>query len=68
MPNKELQDTDLMPLGKFKGKLQMKDVPADYLFWFWNQDGKKQDRQCPVAAYIRRCLTALKAEYQDGIW
>ena len=31
---KQLQDTDPMPWGKWKGK-PMQDVPADYLFWLW---------------------------------
>ena len=63
---KELTDTDLMPFGKHKG-LPMMDVPANYLFWLWT-NGKEHDKQCPVADYIRRNLTALQQEHTDGIW
>lgn len=61
-----LDDTDPMPFGKFKG-LSMQDVPASYLHWLWS-NGKREDLQCPVAAYIRRNLDALKIEHPDGIW
>jgi uncharacterized protein (DUF3820 family) len=50
-----LNDTDLMPFGKYKGQ-PMQDVPASYLHWLW-VNGKKDDKQCPVADYIRRNLT-----------
>lgn len=63
---KELQDTDLMPFGKYTGT-PMQDVPAQYLHWLWT-NGKKHDRACPVADYIRRNLSALKQEHKDGIW
>jgi len=55
-----------MPWGKHKN-VQMQDVPASYLCWLWGQ-GKKTDRVCPVADYIRRNLTVLQKEYEDGIW
>lgn len=45
----------------------MQDVPASYLHWLWI-NGKQQDRQCPVSAYIRRNLHILKQEHPDGIW
>lgn len=63
---KELTDTDPMPWGKHKGQ-QMQDVPASYLCWLWGQ-GKKTDRSCQVEDYIRRNLTVLAKEYEDGIW
>lgn len=63
---KELQDTDKMPFGKFRDQL-MQDVPASYLHWLW-QEGKKNDKLCPVADYIRRNLSALKQEHPDGLW
>ena len=63
---KELQDTDAMPFGKYKGQ-KMQDVPASYLHWLWTQ-GKEHDKQCPVADYIRRNKPLLEQEYQDGIW
>ena len=62
----ELTDLSPMPFGKFKGQ-PMQDVPASYLHWLW-QDGKKSDKLCPVADYIRRNINALKLEYKDGLW
>lgn len=62
----ELGDTDLMPWGKYRG-LTMQDIPASYFHWLWTE-GKKDDKQCPVADYIRRNLSALKQEHPDGIW
>ena len=62
-----LEDTDPMPWGKHKG-VPMADVPADYLFWLWTEKGKKLNRACEVADYIRRNLAALQQEYPDGIW
>ena len=61
-----LTDTDKMPFGKHKGE-PMQDVPAAYLHWLWS-NGKKDDRLCPVANYIRTNLSALKQEHPDGIW
>ena len=63
---KTLEDTDLMPFGKYKGQ-PMQDVPASYLHWLWT-NGKQSDRQCLVADYIRRNLNVLKKEHEDGIW
>lgn len=62
----ELKDTDLMPFEKHKG-VPMQDVPASYLHWLWH-NGKRFDKECPVAGYIRRNLNGLKLEYKDGIW
>lgn len=62
----KLEDTDPMPFGKHKGEL-MQDVPASYLHWLWS-NGKKDDKRCPVADYIRRNLSALKQEFRDGLW
>lgn len=67
-----LQDTDKMPFGQYgpqprgNGSL-MQDVPAKYLHYLWT-NGKKNDKQCPVADYIRRNLAALQMEHKDGIW
>jgi hypothetical protein len=61
-----ISDMDPMPFGKYKGTL-MQDVPAGYMHWLWS-NGKKDDKQCVVADYIRRNLGALKQEYPDGIW
>lgn len=63
---KPLTDTDPMPFGKHKGE-PMQDVPASYLHWLWI-NGKKDDKQCPVADYIRRNVSALKQEHSDGVW
>lgn len=63
---KTLQDIDLMPFGKFRGK-PMQDVPAQYFHWLWT-NGKQNDHRCPVSDYIRRNLSALQLEYRDGIW
>lgn len=62
----DLSDLDPMPFGKHKG-VPMQDVPADYFHWLW-VNGKKEDKQCPVADYIRKSLIALKQEYRNGIW
>lgn len=61
-----LNDLDPMPFGKHKG-IPMQDVPASYLHWLWS-NGKKDDKDCPVAGYIRKSLSVLKTEYKDGIW
>jgi hypothetical protein len=63
---KPLEDTDPMPFGKYKGTM-MQDVPAHYLHWLWT-NGKQSDKQCAVADYIRRNLSALKQENPDAIW
>ena len=62
----ELQDTDPMPFGKYKGQ-PMQDVPASYLHWLW-VNGKSSEKTCSVAGCIRRNLDALKKEHSDGIW
>jgi hypothetical protein len=64
--NKSLDDLDPMPWGQYKGK-PMQNVPASYLHWLWC-NGKREDKACPVADYIRRNIQALKMEYPDGIW
>ena len=66
MTQPELTDVSPMPWGKHKGT-PMQDVPAIYFWWLWT-NGKAQDQRCPVAAYIRRNLSALKQEHTDGIW
>lgn len=61
-----LEDWDVMPFGKHKNR-PMQDVPASYFHWLWTQ-GKKDDKECPVADYIRRNISALKQETPDAIW
>ena len=62
----ELTDLSPMPFGKYTGR-PMQDVPARYLHWLWTQ-GLEHDKQSNVAAYIRKNIVGLKAEYEDGIW
>ena len=62
----QLQDDSPMPFGKFKGQ-PMSEVPASYLHYLWTT-GKRQDKQCPVADYIRRNLHCLEIEYENGVW
>jgi len=63
----EIQDTDHMPFGKYKGKL-MQDVPASYLHWLWTNGKASETKTDPVAAYIGRNMQALQKEYPNGIW
>lgn len=65
-PITHFDDASPMPWGKFTGT-PMEEVDASYLHWLW-VNGKSIDMRCPVADYIRRNLTALKLEYNDGIW
>ena len=64
---KPLEDTDLMPFGKYKN-LQMQDVPASYLHYLWTNGMKQKVKFDPVAGYIAENLEALKEEYENGIW
>lgn len=52
-----MEDTDLMPFGKYKGK-QMQDVPADYLIWL------HENNKCTpqVKKYIEDNLDVLETE------
>lgn len=63
----KLTDLHQMPWGKHKGVL-MQDVPASYFFWLWTERGFENNKQDPVACYIRENLKTLKSEYPDGIW
>lgn len=62
-----LTDEDLMPFGKFSrppdGPLKMKDVPASYLLWLWD-DGVRHQQ---VRHYIIENMDALKDEDPDWI-
>lgn len=66
MISKLLDDTSPMPFGKHRGE-PMQDVPASYFHYLWT-NGKREDKLCPVADYIRRNLEALKLEHKDGLW
>ena len=61
----DLQDTDPMPFGKYKGQ-PMQDVPASYLHWLWLEI--QHDKSSNVGAYICRNIEALKKECPDKIW
>lgn len=64
----QLQDTDLMPWGKYKC-IFMQNVPADYLFYLWTElDFEHKVKENPVADYINRNLATLEIDYPDGIW
>jgi len=70
----KLEDTSLMPFGKFRG-LAMQDVPVDYLHFLWHSGLKhflptdtQADSRFEVAMYIRDRLSALKTENEDLIW
>lgn len=72
MIGKMLEDTDAMPFGKYGPKPKgegrnMADVPANYFHYLW-VNGKREDKQCPVADYILRNLSALRTEHPDGVW
>lgn len=70
-PFKELTDTDPMPFGQYSRTTpvtMMQDVPARYFHYLWTNGKNKEVKTCPVADYINRNLTALKAEHEDGIW
>ena len=66
MKSEEFDDLSPMPFGIHKGK-PMQDVPASYLHWLWT-NGKREDKSCPVANYIRKNMSALRHEHRDGLW
>ena len=55
-----MEDTDLMPFGKFKGD-QMQNVPASYLLWL------ERENKCfgKVKSYIDENMECLLKEDQD---
>ena len=60
------EDDHVMTFGKHKGEL-LGDVPVNYLHWLWQQ-GKKFERNDPLANYIRVSLPALQQEDPDLLW
>lgn len=63
-----LTDDSIMPFGMHKGKMVC-EVPDSYMFWYWTQtDGEHRTETCPIAAYIKRNLSAFERDYPDGIW
>lgn len=59
-----LNDDDPMPFGKHKGE-PMRDVPASYLHWLWQQRPISNRK---LENYIFNNIEALKREHKDGIW
>lgn len=62
-----LKDQDKMPFGKHRGK-RMEEVPVSYLHYLWTDGKKNETTTCPVAAYIKASMGALKLEKPDAIW
>ena len=57
-----MEDTDLMPFGKYKG-VQMIDVPAGYLIWLTDNASTGLPKAFPrVFEYIKENMDALKLE------
>lgn len=55
-----LQDTDLMPFGKYRGT-PMQDVPASYLVWLKNEGCNNVE----VANYIHNSWEAIQQEVRS---
>ncbi len=55
-----MTDSDIMPLGKHKGK-RLQNVPASYLMWLYDQPGFKE-RNRGLADYIDRKWDNLEME------
>lgn len=66
-----MEDSDLMPYGKYQGKA-MADVPADYLLWLWDNNKCRGS----VKLYINKNMIQLRDEAKnkmklkrhDGFW
>jgi uncharacterized protein (DUF3820 family) len=54
-------DDSLMPFGKFRGK-SLKDVPADYLLWLYNEAKDLKVKNPDLHGYIYNAMKALKQE------
>lgn len=63
----QLNDTDPMPFGKYKG-MPMQDVPANYLHYLWTNGLRDQTHTSNVAHYIQLNMNALQQENKDLIW
>lgn len=61
---KRLEDNDLMPFGKHKGK-KMKDVPADYLIWIYENLDWLAARYPRVDGYIHYNWNILELEVKE---
>lgn len=57
-----MKDTDLMPFGKYKGKM-IGQVPAHYLIWLYDELKVKCSHFAePIRDYIADNMDALKLE------
>ena len=58
-----ITDESIMQFGKYKGK-KMKDVPASYLIWCYEQDWILKDPD--LFTYIDTNWNALEQEVEEG--
>lgn len=58
-----LEDTSLMPFGKFQGK-PLQDVPVSYFHWLYHIGLKHKE----LKEYIEKSWDALKMENKDLVW
>ena len=56
-----LEDSSIMPWGKYKGK-EMGNIPADYLLWLYDNEKCSGD----VKDYIEDNLSVLKQEVTNN--
>lgn len=63
-------DDDEITFGKYNGT-KMKDVPASYLLWLWDnglwKDNTASQRNDPVRLYIIENFNSLETECPDRI-
>lgn len=66
----QLTDDDEITFGKYNGS-KLKDVPASYLLWLWNNGMWKANtlsqKNDPFREYIVRNFHALETECPDTI-
>lgn len=55
-----MEDSDLMPFGKYKGK-EMEDVPAQYLLWLYSEGCDNEY----VIDYVEENLDVLRKELRE---
>lgn len=60
-----LTDESMMPFGKFAYKVQMANVPAEYLFYL-HQNADRNITTAPVLDYIKENLEAINKELDDA--
>jgi hypothetical protein len=62
---KIIEDTELMPFGKYKGK-EMAEVPASYLMWFRDNVPVSSGNK-PIHDYIDENIDVLIKEQKEQI-